>query len=116
MIQKEVAEILQREGGNWIHSNIVSVTKVEMSPDLGVAKVCLSFIMQDKDRAAFEKLNQHKGEIRRSLGNRLAKTVRKIPELVFLLDEGAAHAARMDEILRNLHIPPPDEEDASEEN
>lgn len=116
MIQKELAEILQREGGNWIHGNIVSVTKVEMSPDLGVAKVYLSFIMQDKDKTAFERLNQHKGEVRRNLGNRLAKTVRKIPELVFLFDEGAAHAARMDEILRNLHIPPPDEEDTSEEN
>lgn len=110
MIQKELAEIFQRQSGSWIPGNIVSVTKVEMSPDLSVARAYLSFIMKENNQAAFEKLNKHKSEIRRSLGNRIGKAVRMIPELVFVFDEGAAHAERMDEILRNLNIPPESDE------
>lgn len=111
MIQKELAEIFQRESGSWIKGNIVSVTKVEMSPDLSVATVYLSFVMKDVDRVAFAKINGHKSEVRKNLGNRIGKIVRIVPELVFVFDEGAANAERMDEIFRNLHIPPQSTED-----
>ncbi len=106
MIQKEMATIFQVKGRSWITNNIVSITKVEMSPDLSVAKVYLSFLQSDNKQEIFDRLDQHKSEIRKELGNKIAKTVRKIPEIIFYLDEGAEHAQKMDDIFKNLNIPP----------
>src|SRR5690606_17077624 len=108
MIQKELSAIFQRESSSWALGNIVSVTKVEMSPDLSVAKAYLSFLKTDTAREAFEALGKHKNEIRKQLGNRIAKSVRKIPEIVLYFDDGAEHAERMDALFRNLNIPPED--------
>ena len=106
MIQKEMAGIFQQKGQAWITNNIVSITKVEMSPDLSVAKIYLSFLRIEGKDETFKKFDQHKGEIRRELGNRIGKTVRIIPEIIFYLDEGAAHSENMDNLFRQLHIPP----------
>ncbi len=106
MIQKEMAGIFQVKGRNWVTNDIVSITKVEISPDLSVTKIYLSFLQSNNKQEIIDRLDQHKGEIRRELGNRIAKTVRKIPEIIFLLDEGAEHAEKMDKIFKNLHIPP----------
>ena len=106
MIQKEMAGILQQKGRAWISNSIVSITKVEMSPDLSVAKIFLSCLQIEGKKEIIERLDQHKGVIRRELGNRIAKTVRIIPEIIFYLDEGAEHAERMDSIFKNLNIPP----------
>jgi ribosome-binding factor A len=40
------------------------------------------------------------------LGNRIGKQVRIIPELVFYKDEVEENATRLDEIIKNLNIPP----------
>ena len=111
MIQKELAGIFQLKSRNWISNNIVSITKVEISPDLSVASAYLSFLQLDNKQQIMDNLDHHKGEIRKDLGNRIGKTVRKIPELVFYLDEGAEHAEKMDNIFKNLHIPPETAED-----
>lgn len=108
MIQKELGEIFQRESSGWTFGNIVSVTKVEMSPDLGVAKIYLSFLKGGTARESFEALNKHKNEIRKQLGNRIAKSVRKIPEIVLYFDDGAEYAEKMNSLFRNLNIPPED--------
>jgi ribosome-binding factor A len=34
-----------------------------------------------------------------------------VPELIFILDELEENAQRMDDLLKNLHIPPPDKND-----
>ncbi len=114
MVQKELAGIFQLHGHSWFSNNIVSITKVEMSPDLSLAKVYLSFLMKEGKKEAFDRLNHNKSEIRKYLGNQIRKAVRKIPEIAFFLDEGAEHAEKMDEIFRNLHIPPEDTDNSEE--
>ena len=113
MIQKEVAGIFQLKGRTLFANNIVSITKVEVSPDLSVAKIFLSFLRSEGKSETLERLDHHKSEIRRELGNRIAKAVRKIPEIIFYIDEGAEHAEKMDSIFKNLVIPPenPETED-----
>lgn len=105
---------MQIKSNNWIKNNIVSITEVEMSPDLKVAKIYLSFLMEKGKDEAYDLINSHKGEIRKELGLKIGKTVRSIPELIFYLDKGAEHAQKMDEIFRNLDIPSSDESDNEE--
>jgi ribosome-binding factor A len=81
-----------------------------MSPDLGVAKIYISMMLEKDKQATLEKLNLRKKEIRKELGDKIGKHVRIIPELIFYIDQVEENAQRMDDILDNLQIPPPDKE------
>jgi len=111
LIQKDLSEIFQRNAASWVGTHtLVTVTNVKMSADLSVAKIYLSFMLSDKQQEMLEMIGMKKNEIRRQLGNRIGKQVRIIPELIFYLDDSADHAARIDQILSNLDIPPEEDE------
>lgn len=115
LIQKELGEIFQKEARHLIGRTMVTVTRVEVSPDLGFAKVNLSFLLADKNQA-FDLVNDHKKEIRHHLGKRIGKSVRIIPELAFFPDDSASYAQHMDKIISGLNIPPAPEEEEEEED
>lgn len=114
LIQKELGEIFQKESRSLVGNAMVTVTRVMMSPDLGLAKVYLSFLLADS-KALFEKINDSKKAIRRNLGNRIGKSVRVVPEIAFFLDDSSAYAQHMDKIISGLDIPEPPEEDEEED-
>ena len=109
LVQKELAEIFQQDKKNLVVHNMVSITRVEVSPDFSVAKAYLSFVMDKDKQEIFDKINDHKREIRGLLGRRIGKQVRIVPELVFYLDNSAEHAAKIQSLFKNLYIPPADE-------
>ena|SRR5439155_3147321 len=79
---------------------MVSVTGVEISPDLHFARVFISGL----DAAATEKiagdLNAQGGRIRHFLGQRIR--LRYTPELDFRYDETSAKAGRIEELLSDI--------------
>jgi ribosome-binding factor A len=110
LLQKELADIFQKDQKSLFSGNIISVTYVEVSPDFSVAHAHLSLLLdKDKDQM-LEIVNSHKSAIKRSLSKRIGKQTRKIPEVVYHLDHGAEHAQKMDKLLRDLNIPPPEED------
>lgn len=115
LIQKELGDIFQRESRSLIGNTMVTVTRVLMSPDLGVAKVYLSFL-GGNTQDLFDKVNEAKKTIRRNLGQRIGKSVRIIPELALFLDESAAYAQHMDGVISKLDIPEASDEEDTEEN
>lgn len=115
LIQKEIGEIFQKEAKHLLGSTFVTISGVSMSPDLGVAKIYLSFLL-DKDKVMFEKINEKKSEIRKHLGNRIGKSVRIVPELALFLDDSASYAQHMDKVISSLDIPEaPDEDEETED-
>lgn len=116
LIQKDLGDIFLQDTKNIFGKAFITVTSVKMSPDLGLAKVYLSFLQAPNSQEMLEKINDHKKEIRKILGNKIGKQVRIIPDLIFYLDDSAAYAARMDEIISGLNIPPADEENIKDEN
>ena len=116
LIQKDLSDIFQRSAASLVGTRtFVTVTNVKMSADLSVAKVYLSFMLSDKQQEMLDLINLKKGEVRRQLGNRIGKQVRIVPELIFYLDDSADHAARIDEILSNLDIPPEEDKGSDED-
>lgn len=113
MIQKEIGDIFQRNMTHQLGSMMISVTQVRMSPDLGVARTYLSFVLHDDPDGALELVNKHKSEIRRELGKRIGKQVRIIPELAFFHDDSQDYASRMDKLISGLDIP--EESDSEDE-
>ena len=78
----------------------VSLTVVELSKDLSVAKIFFSLLNPDDDpQPALEGLERAAGLLRRRLGNEL--TVRHVPELRFVHDDSIAHGVEISKLIRN---------------
>jgi len=115
LIQKEIAEIFQRDVTHLFHGAYISVSTVRVSPDLGVAKIYLSLLLGGDSKAILQEIKENTKIIRHALAQRIKNQVRVIPELIFYLDDSAEYAARMDKIITDLDIPPT-EDDAEKED
>lgn len=105
-IQKDLGEIFQRDVRHFFGNSLVSVTGVTVAPDLSLARVYFSvYPISDADQI-LKNLNNKKSEIRKLLGNRIAKQVRKIPELAFFMDNTEEEASHLDKLIDGLNIPP----------
>lgn len=106
LLQKELSTIFQQDKRGILNHEMVTIAEVKMSPDLGVAKIYISMMLaKDKDET-LERLNTHKKEIRKALGNQIGKQVRIIPELIFFVDEVEENATRIESLINKLNIPP----------
>ena len=108
LVQKELSDIFQRDKRGILDNAFISISDVTMSADLSVARVYISMMLAKDKNVILEKLNRGKGEIRKALGTRIGKQVRVIPELIFIVDETEENAHRIEELIKNLHIPPAD--------
>ena len=99
LLQKDLADILLRDV--IIPNTMVSVTRVNITPDLAVARVNLS-IFATKDKAtAFKHIQTRKGEIRHLLGERVKHQLRIVPDLQFFIDDALDRIERIDELLKH---------------
>lgn len=114
LIQKELAEIFQRDAKSLFGGILVTVTHVKVSPDLGLARVYLSFMLAKNKAELLEKIKAEKSKIRAALGNKIRKQARIIPELEFFVDDTLDHAAHMEDLFSKLNIPS-DAKDAQED-
>ena len=105
LIQKEISQILQQEHSGSFLGKLVTVTDVEMSPDLGLARLYVSVFPVSASDQILDYLNGSKSKIRGSLGRAIGKEVRVIPELAIFLDNTAELASKMDSLIEGLDIP-----------
>lgn len=86
MIRALIADAIQRELNDPRVPTITSITQVDVSADLALARVRVSVMGADTERRlCIEALESAAGHLRWLLGREL--TLRKIPELRFELDE-----------------------------
>ncbi len=98
--RREIAEILRRDVRDPRVGD-VTVTAVEVTSDLWLARVYVSVPGDDKDRAeALKGLGTASSFIRRVLGGSLS--IRRVPELRFVEDQMLAQANRVEEILQEI--------------
>lgn len=112
LMRREVAEILARRLRDPRLGGMVSVTDVEVSPDLSAARVYVSVLESGEARArVFAALESAVGFVRRELAPRLG--LREVPEIRFVADDSIERGARVEELLRRLERGEPvgDEED-----
>lgn len=102
-IQKDLSEIFLREGQSITGLKFISVTHVRVSPDLGYAKVYLTFLNEKEPLKALNLVKQYNKELRMILGSKIRNTVRKIPELEFFYDDTMDFVEHMDKIFEEIH-------------
>jgi len=80
----------------------VTITRVEVSGDLGHATVYVATSGTDDEQArALDGLESASGFLRSKLARVL--TMRSVPTLAFTLDRGVEHARKIDALLDQLH-------------
>ncbi|MDB5262489.1 MAG: ribosome-binding factor [Adhaeribacter sp.] len=116
VLQKELAEVFQRDVSHILKGGYISITLVRVSPDLGVAKIYLSLLLAHNQQEVLQEVRANTRAIRHALAQRIKNQVRVIPELIFFLDDSAEYAAHMDKVISGLDIPPASEDDDTEED
>ncbi|TZF85885.1 30S ribosome-binding factor RbfA (plasmid) [Pedobacter sp. BS3] len=113
VIQKDLAEIFQREGMNYLPNTLVTITRVRVTPDLAIARIFLSFFNSANTTLALQTIKAHAGEIRYKLGSRIKDQVRIIPQLEFFVDDTNEYVERMDKLFDKISKEPrqPDTDD-----
>jgi ribosome-binding factor A len=109
LIQKEIGDLFQKEGKNFFGTSFITLTNVRVTPDLSIARVFVSAFRENGDDV-LKKLNTHKREIRKKLGERIRQQARIIPELEFFIDDSLDYAEKMNNIMKDIVIPPEKEE------
>lgn len=112
LILKDIAELFQRNYSNSFGGAFITITDVEVSPDLSIARVYVSVLAAPDKQAVVDKIQDMKGAIRGELGRKIGKQVRIVPDLVFFLDETEDRAERIEKIIGDLDIKP--EEDTND--
>ncbi len=104
LIKEEISLLLQRELKDP-RLGFVSVTEVETSKDLRLAKVFVSVLGDDAQwKSSLAALESAKGFIRNWLRDHLE--MRATPVLDFRADRSREHAARIQSLLKQIHGEP----------
>jgi ribosome-binding factor A len=77
-----------------------SITEVEVSPDLHLARVHISGFNEEETKSAVRALQGLRGKVRSFLGKRIR--LRYTPELEFKYDETPARAGRIEDLLSEV--------------
>ena len=102
-IRMEVAEILARKSKDP-RLNLVTVTDVDMSGDLRMARIYVSTMYKGPEAEdVFKSLSRAVGFIRTEIGRRM--TLRYIPDIKFHMDSSGLRWYRICQMLDQLDIP-----------
>ncbi len=100
VFQEELSEIFRKEAKELFPGKLLTVSEVNVSPDLSVAKVYVS-IFPTHEKEQIIKLIKEKAPFYRSLlAKTAAKTMRITPELLFYLDSSLDEMDKIDRALR----------------
>ena len=88
LLQQEIAQMLQgavrKEG---VSNLLISVTKVAVTVDLSIAKIYLSLFPPAKALEVLEGIKSNSFQVKHDLAKLLKNQLRKVPDLVFYLDD-----------------------------
>jgi ribosome-binding factor A len=106
VIQKDLVDILQGEiRKNGINNLVISVSKVVVTSDLSVATVHLSIFPQDKAIETLAAIKTNTTLIKHDLSQRVRLQLRKVPNLVFFIDDSLDYIEKIDNALANRENP-----------
>lgn len=103
LIQAELSQIFQYTGIHTPQGGMLSISKVQLTPDLLEARVYLSFFKVEEPKKVMALLEEKNWEYRKMLGERLRHQLRRVPELHFYLDDTLDYVFHMEEVFKKLH-------------
>ena len=108
-IQKELSSLLRTVKDPRVQDTMISITRVETTPDLRYTKVYVSVLQNEKSDDAMKGLKSAAGYLRRQLGSNLK--LRYSPEIVWALDDSITYGAKMLKLINSLEVKHDEEPD-----
>ena len=108
-ILKELSALLRTVKDPRVQDVMISITRVETTPDLRYTKVYVSFLQNAKAKEAMAGLKSAAGYLRRQLGGNLR--LRYAPEIVWAEDDSITYGAKMLDLINSLGVKHDDDTD-----
>ena len=99
-IQKVLAAAIRELKDPRVSTTMISITRVETTPDLRYTKVYVSFLEENKASDAMKGLKSAGGFLRREVGQKL--NLRYTPEIMWALDDSITYGAKLLELINSL--------------
>ncbi len=99
LLREEIADIIMRKVKDP-RLGFVTVTDVELSEDLKIAKVFVTVLRDEDKDVTLEILNSAKGLIRGEVSKRIR--VKFIPTVEFRIDKSIEYGERVDRLLKEI--------------
>ena len=106
VLQRDLVEVLQgaaRDGG--MQGIIISVTQVKVTVDLSIAKVYLSIFPINQAKILIEGISSNAAIIKHELAKRTKHQLRRMPELLFFIDDSLEYIDQIDRSLKGIDNP-----------
>ena len=98
-MKRELIAIIGRLKDPRLEGGLLTVTRLDVTPD--------------RPKPAIEALNRAAGHVRTEVSKKMH--IRKAPRFIFVEDDGAAYAAHINELLRELNVNGGEEPSETEE-
>jgi len=100
LLEHDLANIFQHIGKDHFRGTLISITKVNITSDLGIARVNISVFPSAKSADILAYINTHSAAIRNELGQKVRHQLRRVPELEFYIDDTLDYIDNIDKLLR----------------
>jgi len=97
--------IATRRNRWWTKGLLISVSKVSVTTDLSIAKVYLSIFPEDRAKEMLEGIQSNQPLIKHELAKRTRNQLRRMPQLLFFIDDTLAYLDGIDRSLKGENNP-----------
>ncbi len=106
VLQKDLVDILQGEiRKNNLTNLVISVSKVSVTTDLGIARVYLRVFPPERATEILEAVKSNAPLIKHDLAQRVKLQLRKVPNLTFFIDDTLDYLEKIDNALSGKENP-----------
>lgn len=105
VLQTDLVDILQSAASREMKGVIISVTKVNVTVDLSIAKVYLSIFPTSNRAELIEGIKSNTPKIKHELAQRTRHQLRRMPELQFYVDDSLEYIDQIERSLKGLDNP-----------
>lgn len=100
ILQQDIVDVLQKSAQEGMKGVIITATKVNVTVDLGLAKVYLSIFPSEKRDEIIKGIVSNTPLIRHELAKRTRNQLRRMPELAFFSDDSLDYIEGIDHALQ----------------
>ena len=108
-IQEDLSALIRTLKDPRVQETMISITRVETTPDLRYTKGYVSFLQEERAVEALKGLKSASGYLRRELGKTI--NLRHTPEIQWALDDSITYGAKLLALINSLEVDRDEEPD-----
>ncbi len=103
VLQQELNDVFMRLGLTMVDGGMISISKVQVTPDLLEARIYLSLFKVQNADEVMKKIENKAWEVKKELSDRIKHQLRRIPVLQFYHDDTLDYVSKMEEIFKKIN-------------